>query len=160
VGGWNRCDKMGVSIAVLYDSGEDRYFDYEEHQIDELVEHLKLLDLTIGFNILRFDYKVLTGLSPFPFQTLPTLDLLVHIHQRLGYRVKLDNLAQATLNAAKSADGLQALKWWQEGRLDLITEYCRQDVTVTRDLYTHGRDNRHVFFTNKAGQKVRLPVDW
>ncbi|WP_022663197.1 DEAD/DEAH box helicase [Paucidesulfovibrio longus] len=160
VGGWNRCDKMGVSIAVLYDSGEDRYFDYEEHQIGELVEHLKLLDLTIGFNILRFDYKVLTGLSSFPFQTLPTLDLLVHIHQRLGYRVKLDNLAQATLNAAKSADGLQALKWWQEGRLDLITEYCRQDVAVTRDLYTHGRDNRHVFFTNKAGQKVRLPVDW
>ena len=160
VGGWNRADKMGVSIAVLYDSAEDRFFDYEENQLDEMVDRLKLMDLTIGFNILKFDYKVLSGLSRFPFQTLPTLDLLLHVHERLGYRVKLDNLAQATLNTAKSADGLQALEWWKQGRLDLITEYCRQDVAVTRDLYLHGQENRHVFFTNKAGQKVRLPVAW
>jgi DEAD/DEAH box helicase domain-containing protein len=160
VGGWNRAKLMGVSIAVLYDSEEDRFFDYEEHQIGELVQHLEKLDLTIGFNILKFDYTVLTGLSDFPFHKLPTLDLLVHVHHRLGYRLKLDNLARATLDAAKSADGLQALKWWQEGRLDLITQYCRQDVAVTRDLYLHGREHKHVFFTNKARQKVRLPVDW
>ena len=53
-----------------------------------------------------------------------------------------------------------ALAWWKEGRLDLITEYCRQDVAVTRDLYLHGREHGHVLFSNKAGQKVRLPVEW
>ncbi len=26
VGGWNRAEKMGISIAVLYDSGPDQFF--------------------------------------------------------------------------------------------------------------------------------------
>ena len=160
VGGWSRCDRMGVSIAVLYDSGLDQFLTFEQDQMDELVAALQPLDLVIGFNILRFDYKVLSGLHGFPFHKLPTLDLLQHVHERLGYRLKLDTIAQATLDVGKSADGLQALAWWKEGRLDLITEYCIQDVAVTRDVYLFGRENGYVLFTNKAGQKVRLPVDW
>ena len=66
----------------------------------------------------------------------------------------------ATLGAGKTADGLQALTWWKEGRMDLIDEYCRADVAITRDVYLFGRENRHVLFNNKAGQKVKLPVDW
>jgi DEAD/DEAH box helicase domain-containing protein len=160
VGGWGRADRMGVSIACLYDQKHDRIFDYEQHQMGELVEHLRKFDLVIGYNHIKFDYAVLGGLHPFRFRQLPSLDLCADIRNRLGYAIKLDNAAQATLDAAKSADGLQALKWWQEGRLDLITEYCRQDVAVTRDLYLFGREHGHVFFTNKAGQKVKLPVQW
>jgi len=160
VGGWTRPDLMGVSIAVLYDSGEDAFTDYQEHEIPLLVERLKSFDLVVGFNILRFDYGVLAGVHPFAYASLPTLDMLAHVHERLGYRLKLDNLAQATLNVGKSADGLQALKWWAEGRLDEIATYCRQDVAVTRDLYLYGRENGHVLFSNKAGQKARLPVGW
>jgi DEAD/DEAH box helicase domain-containing protein len=160
VGGWTRPDLMGVSIAVLYDSGTDEFVDYQEHEIGQLAERLKSFDLVVGFNILRFDYGVLAGVHPFAYASLPTLDMLAHVHQRLGYRLKLDNLAQATLNVGKSADGLQALKWWAEGRLDEIAKYCRQDVAVTRDLYLYGRENRHVLFSNKAGQKARLPVGW
>ncbi|MBU1248355.1 MAG: ribonuclease H-like domain-containing protein, partial [Proteobacteria bacterium] len=138
----------------------DEFIDYEEHQIHELVDKLNEFELIIGFNIIRFDYLVLSGLSDFNFRSLPTLDLLGYIHERQGFRIKLDTLAQATLDAAKSADGLQALEWWKEGRLDLITEYCRQDVAVTRDLYLHGVTEGCVYYTNKAGQKVRMPVDW
>ncbi|QGY41982.1 DEAD/DEAH box helicase [Pseudodesulfovibrio cashew] len=160
VGGWNRADRMGVSIACVYDSEDGAMHDYEQDRMDDLVSHLKDFDLVIGFNHVKFDYAVLGGLHPFNFRSLPNLDLLVEINNRLGYRLKLDNVAQATLDIGKSADGLQALKWWKEGRLDLITEYCRQDVAVTRDVYLFGRENGHVFFTNKAGQKVKLPVDW
>ena len=160
VGGWNRADRMGVSIACLFDSGEDAMYDYEQDRIDDLVDHLRRFDLVIGFNHVKFDYAVLGGLHPFNFRSLPNLDLLVEVNNRLGYRIKLDNLAQATLDVGKSADGLMALAWWKEGRLDLITEYCRQDVVVTRDLYLFGREHGHVFFTNKAGSKVRLPVNW
>ncbi len=160
VGGWNKAHKMGVSVSVVYDSERDEYFEYEQERTGDMAEDLAGFDLVIGFNLIRFDYKVLSGVVDFNFNSLPTLDLLVKIHEILGYRVALDNLARATLDAAKSADGLQALKWWQEGRLDLITEYCRQDVKVTKDLYLFGRDNGHVLFTNKAGQKVRLPVSW
>ncbi len=160
VGGWNRANRMGVSIAVLYDTASDEFIDYEQDQISDLVDKLQEFDLVIGFNIIRFDYQVLSGLSDFAFSSLPTLDLLAYIHNRLGFRIKLDTLAQATLGTAKSADGLQALEWWKEDRLDLITKYCRQDVAVTRDLYLHGVSQGCAYYTNKAGQKVRLPVDW
>ncbi|CCO23153.1 DEAD/DEAH box helicase [Maridesulfovibrio hydrothermalis] len=160
VGGWNKAERMGVSIAVLYDSEQDKFFEYEENQIPEMIKHLQKLELIIGFNIERFDYKVLSGIHAFNYKSLPTLDLLIKVHERLGYRLKLDNIAQATVNAAKSADGLQALKWWKEGRLDLITEYCKQDVAVTRDVYLFGKQNGYVLFTNKDKKKVRLPVEW
>lgn len=160
VGGWTRPDLMGISIAVLYDSGTDEFVDYQEHEIPALAERLRSFDLVVGFNIIRFDYGVLAGAHPFAYRSLPTLDMLTHVHERLGYRLKLDNLAQATLGVGKSADGLMALQWWKEGRLDEIAKYCRQDVAVTRDLYLFGRENRYVLFSNKAGQKARLPISW
>jgi len=160
VGGWHRADRMGVSVACVWDSGEEAMFDFGQDDLDGLVARLQLFDLVIGFNHVKFDYAVLGGLHPFAFRSLPSLDLLVEIHNRLGYRLKLDNVARATLGGGKSADGLMALKWWKEGRLDLIAQYCRDDVAATRDLYLHGREHGHIFFTNKAHQKVRLPVDW
>ncbi len=160
VGGWTRPDLMGISVAVLYDSEADAFTDYQEHEIPALAERLRAFDLVVGFNIMRFDYGVLAGAHPFAYSRLPTLDMLTHVHERLGYRLKLDNLAQATLNVGKSADGLQALQWWKEGKLDEIARYCRQDVAVTRDLYLFGRENHYVLFQNKAGQKARLPVAW
>jgi DEAD/DEAH box helicase domain-containing protein len=151
---------MGVSVAVLYDSEPDEFVVFEEPDVPQLVERLQAAPLVVGFNVLRFDYKVLSGLVSFRKRDIDTLDLLTHIHERLGYRLKLDNLAQATLGAPKSADGLQALAWWKEGRLDLISEYCRKDVELTRDLYLYGREHGYVLFTNKAGARVRVPVSW
>ncbi len=160
VGGWNRADLMGVSVAVLYESETDAFTVFEQDELDKMAERASKADLVIGFNIVRFDYAVLGGLVDFPWHKLPTLDLLQSVYERLGYRLKLDNLAQATLSAAKSADGLQALEWWKQGRVKEIADYCTQDVAVTRDLYLHGRDKGHVLFFNKAKQRARLPVDW
>jgi DEAD/DEAH box helicase domain-containing protein len=160
VGGWHRADRMGVSIAVLHDSADDSFTAYPQDEVPAMLHRLREADLVVGFNIARFDYTVLSPFAPFDLHTLPTLDMLQKVKDRLSYRVSLDNLAQATLNAPKSADGLQALRWWQEGRLDLITEYCRKDVELTRDLYLYGLANGYLLFTNKAGQTVRVPVEW
>jgi DEAD/DEAH box helicase domain-containing protein len=86
--------------------------------------------------------------------------MLDDVHKRLSYRLSLDSLAAATLGAQKSADGLQALAWWKEGKIREIAEYCTKDVALTRDLYLHGRDKGYLLFRNKAGKKVRLPVEW
>ncbi|HKK90633.1 MAG TPA: DEAD/DEAH box helicase [Desulfobacteraceae bacterium] len=160
VGGWFKADKMGVSCAVLYDSQKDHYFTYFEENVKALETHLAGLDLVIGFNIKKFDYKVLSGISDFNYTALPTLDLLVNIHKRLGYRLALDNLAGQTLGVKKSADGLAALQWWKEGKIEKIVAYCQQDVRVTKDLYLFGRENSFVLFQNKAEKTVRVPVTW
>ncbi len=161
VGGWHHVDKMGISVAVLYDVRDDTFHTYAQERTAQLMERLSGLELVVGFNIRRFDYRVLSAFAPLSKLTsLPTLDLLESIKERLGYRLSLDHLAQCTLNAEKSADGLQALAWWKEGRIDKITEYCTKDVAITRDLYLHGKRQGFVLFTNKAKQKVRLPVEW
>ncbi|MFO7716018.1 DEAD/DEAH box helicase [Desulfosarcina sp.] len=160
VGGWHRAERMRVSCAVLYDSQSDNYFEFVEGQIPMLLEHLKKLDLVVGFNIKRFDYRVLSAYSAMDFRQIPTLDLLEKVNDQLGYRLSLDHLASATLDAGKMADGLDALRWWKEGKMAKILEYCRSDVTITRDLFRFGRDNRYLLFQNKAKQTVRLPVNW
>ena len=160
VGGWHRADRMGVSVAVLYDAADDSYTPYEQDAVPEMLDRLRAADLVVGFNISRFDYAVLSPFAPYDLHTLPTLDMLTKVKDRLSYRVSLDNLAQATFGTPKSADGLQALQWWKEQRLDLITEYCRKDVEITRALFLHGREKGYLLFTNKAGQAVRVPVAW
>lgn len=161
VGGWNKAHLMGVSIVVVYYSLTDSFISYTQEAVPRMVEELKKTPLVIGFNTLRFDYSVLAPHAPgFSFSSLPSLDILTEVHAQLSYRVSLDNLTTATLGAQKSADGLQALTWWKEGRLDLIEEYCQKDVLLTRDLFLFGKDNGFLLFTNKAGKQVRVPASW
>jgi len=160
VGGWHRADRMRVSCAVLYDSRSDTYFEFVEGQIPMMLEHLLELDLVIGFNIKRFDYRVLSAYTALDFKQIPTLDLLEKVKDQLGYRLSLDHLASVTLKSGKTADGLDALRWWKAGKMAKILEYCRSDVAITRDLYRFGKEKRYLLFQNKAKQTVRLPVDW
>lgn len=160
VGGWNRADRMGVSIAVAYDSRAGDFFTYTQEALPELFARMRAAQLVVGFNSFRFDYAVLSAFAPFDLRALPGLDLLRRVQDSLKYRVSLDNLGQATLDEPKSADGLQALRWWQEGRLDDIAAYCRKDVDLTRRLYLFGLEHGWLLFTNKAGQRVRVPVDF
>ena len=160
VGGWHRASRMRISCAVVYDSGADDYFEYFEKDVPRLIDHLKRLELVIGFNVKRFDYQVLAGYSDFDFLTLPTLDLLETIYHHLGYRISLNNLANVNIGTEKSADGLQALRWWKQGRLREIADYCKKDVEITKDIYQLGRKNGYLLFKNKAGQSVRVTVNW
>ncbi|MBT8364827.1 MAG: DUF1998 domain-containing protein, partial [Deltaproteobacteria bacterium] len=160
VGGWHHAHLMQVSCAVLYDSKENRFIDFMENQIGQFIERLQSFDLIVGFNIKRFDYQVLRGYSDFDFKKLKNLDILEEVKKYLGFRLSLAHLAATTLGKNKTADGLRALQWWQEGRILEIIEYCRQDVKITRDLYLYGRDNGYLVFNNKRNQKLRIPVVW
>ncbi|HDL98033.1 MAG TPA: DEAD/DEAH box helicase [Desulfobacteraceae bacterium] len=160
VGGWHHADRMRISVAVLYDGGEDKYFSFREHETGQLLERLFGLDLVIGFNNKRFDNLVLSAYTSRRLNELPALDILEEITRQLGYRLSLDRLARHTLGARKSGDGLQALKWFQQGRMDLLSDYCRKDVEITRNLFLFGLREHHLLFQNKAGKTVRLPVNF
>jgi DEAD/DEAH box helicase domain-containing protein len=158
VGGWGKTDRMGVSLAVVYDSATNDFVTYLEHEIEQLVEHLHTLDLVVGFNNKRFDNRVLSPYTVHDLNLLPSLDLLEEVHGYLGYRLSLNRLAENTLGVKKTANGLQALKWYKEGRIDLIQHYCKKDVEITRDLLFHALERGYLLFANKAGKVVRLPL--
>ncbi len=160
VGGWHQAKKMGVSIAVLYDSKDDIFHAFSQDELQGLFLLLQQADVVIGFNIIRFDYAVLQPFATYTLKSLPTLDLLDIIKEKLNYRVSLENIASATLHSPKSADGLMALRWWKEGNIQEITDYCRQDVAITKGIYEYGLKNGYVLFTNKAKKVVRCPVNF
>ncbi|MEN8258361.1 MAG: DEAD/DEAH box helicase [Thermodesulfobacteriota bacterium] len=159
VGGWHKAERMGVSVAVVYDGETEDFLVFREGEMTELLDYLCERELVVGFNNKRFDNRVLSAYGKANLHLVPTIDLLEEVKNRLGYRLSLDRLAEKTLGAQKSADGLQALKWYKEGRIDKIITYCRQDVEITRDLFLFALENNYLLFQNKAGQTVRCPLD-
>ncbi|MDH5477922.1 MAG: DEAD/DEAH box helicase [Nitrospinota bacterium] len=161
VGGWNNTHKMGMSVGVVYDSREKKATRYFEQETDAMVEKLLAADLVVGFNHIGFDYGVLAGYTKINLRaTAPSFDILLDVKERLGHRLSLDHLAQATLGKGKTADGLQALAWWKEGLYDKVADYCEADVMVTKKLFEFGLENGHMLYTLKDGQTARITLDW
>ena len=160
VGGWGNKHLMRVAVGVAHDSMDDSYKFFYEEGVNDLLALLWEADLVVGFNSAGFDYDVLRRYTKEPLSGLPTFDILLEIHREHGFRVGLGNLAENTLGLGKSADGLQSLKWFKEGKLDLVADYCKQDVKVTRDILLFGLENRHLFYRGKDGRKSKLAVNW
>ena len=160
VGGWDNIHKMGLAVGVIWDSLDQEFFTYEEKDASQLVEKLRTADLAVGFNIIGFDYTVLQPYSDFDLYEINTFDMLVDVKKNLGFRLSLNHLAQHTLNAEKSADGLVSLKWYKEGKINKIIQYCRQDVEITRDLYLFGEKHGFVKYQSRSGNNLELQVDW
>jgi len=160
VGGWGNIHKMRLAVGVVWDSIDQDYFVYEEKDAKILVEKLQTADLVIGFNVIGFDYTVLQPYSDFDLQEINTFDMLVDVKKLLNFRLSLNHLAQHTLNAKKSADGLMSLQWYKEGKIDKIIHYCKQDVEITRDLFLYGEKHGHVNYQSRSGNPLQLEVNW
>lgn len=160
VGGWHRADLMRISVAVLYENDTQQYITYTEERIEQLIERLYTLDLVVGFNNKRFDNKVLSAYTNQDLNLLPAFDILEAITGQLGYRLSLDRLAEKTLKVKKKGDGLEALRWFKTGEAEKLADYCRKDVEITKELFLFGLRQQYLLFQNKAGQEVRLPVDF
>jgi DEAD/DEAH box helicase domain-containing protein len=160
VGGWSRKRDMLMSIGVTYSTTEGEYRIYDEAHVHDLVKQLTRADLVVGFNIINFDYDVLTHYTPLDLRDVPTLDLMKDLEDKLGHRLSLESVAKATVSAPKTADGLQALKWWKEGRLLDIAEYCCFDVKITKVVHEYGRDHGEVSYVDRMGQKRTVKVSW
>ena len=160
VGGWDSIHKMRLAVGVVWDSIDQDYFVYEEKDAKTLVEKLRTADLVVGFNVIGFDYTVLQPYSDFDLQEINTFDMLIDVKKLLNFRLSLNHLAQHTLNAKKSADGLISLQWYKEGKIDKIIHYCKQDVEITRDLYLFGEEHGYVNYQSRSGNPLQLEVNW
>ena len=153
--------KLLLACGVTWSTARNEFAVYWEKDAAALVAELKSADRVIGFNILNFDYAVLQPYaSNENLRSIRTTDMLQDIYRTLGFRLSLDSLAKATLGATKSADGVQSVKWFRDGELDKVAEYCKTDVDVTRHLHEFGRDNGFVNYYSKLGSKLKVAVNW
>ena len=161
VGGWGNKHLMGISVAVTYSSRAEDYAIYTEDQAQVLINQLTRADLVVGFNHVGFAYEVLLVHTIFDFRDqVNSLDLMLDLEKKIGHRPKLDAVAAATLGTGKSADGLQAIRWWQQGKLAEIAEYCCFDVKVTRLVHEYGVNHGFVKYHDRNGRELTLEVDW
>ena len=161
VGGWGNIRDMRMSIGVTYSTARGDYLIYGEAQVNELIKELQRADLVVGFNTVRFDYDVLVGHNTFfDPQQLHTLDMLVELEKTLGHRLSLDSIATATFGLEKTAEGLQAIEWFKQGKLAEIAEYCCFDVKLTKLVHEYGAQHKQLHYQNRFGKKLTVPVKW
>ena len=160
VGGRENMKLLRVSVAVTFSTATNDFKSYTEKDVPALVADLKAADRVIGFNVLGFDYQVLKAYTSERLSDFKTLDLLDDIYNKLGFRIGLDALASATLGANKSADGLLAIQWFREGKIDQLIAYCRDDVAITKQLFEFGRDNGYVVYPDRNRRKQKVNVAW
>ena len=153
--------RLKVSCGVTWSSAKNDFTVYWEKDVPALIAELKSAGRVIGYNIKGFDYEVLKPYAPNErLVFLPTLDLMDDLFRTLSFRLKLDSVARATLGETKTADGIQAVKWFREGQLDLLAEYCKADVDVTRRVYEFGCANGFVQYFTRLGSKQKVKVNW
>ncbi|CAG1006995.1 hypothetical protein ANAEL_03480 [Anaerolineales bacterium] len=161
VGGRDNIEKLKVACGVTWSTQRNDFAVYWEQDVLALVQELKSATKVVGFNVKGFDYRVLQPYAPDArFASIHTLDMLFDLHQILGFRVSLDNLASASLGANKTADGLKAVEWFRAGELEKVAEYCKADVDITRRIFEFGRDKGYIFYKSKLGSKLKVNVKW
>ncbi|MBW7998456.1 MAG: DUF1998 domain-containing protein, partial [Candidatus Glassbacteria bacterium] len=160
VGGWRNKRLMRLAVAVLQDAATGELLTFTENDAERLLEILFEADLVVGFNLLGFDYEVMSAYSTRDLTAVRTFDILADIHQRLGHRIGLGALAEATLGESKSADGLQAIEWFRDGQLEKVIDYCAKDVIITSKLFAHGLEHGYLVYDHREAGQVKLNLDW
>ncbi len=155
------CRKLRLSLLVAYFYKTGEYCVYFEKDLPLLWPRLQFSDRVIGYNLNGFDYNVLNNYAPFDLFTLPTLDMMDVVYKKLGYRLKLDDLAHGSLGIGKSGNGLDAVRFWKNQELEKLAEYCKQDVKVTKEVYEYGVKNNFInFFDRFSGDKKQVLVNF
>jgi len=149
---------LDISVGTFYDSHTDTYTTVTVDELTSVWPLLEQADALVGYNSNHFDIPLLNKYYPGDLTAIKSIDLLEEIRKSLGRRLRLDSVAEATVGAKKSAHGLQAVRWWREGKVDEIKKYCEQDVRITKKVFDYALKNGHVKF--KDGSRKRdIPLD-
>jgi len=160
--GWDNYDALKISVVAVYSYLEDRYYCYEEREMDKLADLFNDARRIVGFSMNRYDIPVLNNY----FQRLPgapklwemeRVDLLEEIEMATGQRVSLDRLAMANLGMSKTHHGSEAITLYRDGKMEELKEYCINDVKITKELYDlYRKQNFLLMPSKKTGEIIKV----
>jgi hypothetical protein len=180
VGGWDFTGEMGVSCAVVYEVGRDRYRMYDSSELEELRECLDRADKITTWNGWTFDLPVIYGINrpdwkdheitmrPGGKNNLPlserSHDMLLLVHKGLGLTPgvmtaahkgwRLQDVSEALGFGGKCDDGAMAPEMFKKGEWGKLMTYCVHDVWLTTQIERFAR--KHGFVANMMGKIVRF----
>jgi DEAD/DEAH box helicase domain-containing protein len=160
--GTNDPKDLDISVVCTYEYETDSYKSFFQEDFGKLWPILENADMLITFNGDHFDIPLLDKYYPGDLTKIKSLDLLKEVKAGLGFRVKLDSIAEATLGYGKSGHGLEAITWWKNKELDKLVKYCTDDVKVTKEVYDYALKNGSIKFKDgNSAKEVKLTTkDW
>jgi DEAD/DEAH box helicase domain-containing protein len=156
-GPMNDLSALGVTVVGVHDSETDEFHCYEQHEFKDMWPTFEHADLLVGFNSDHFDIPILNKYYAGDLTKIPSLDILKEVKNVFGRRLKLDNIAEATLGKKKSGNGLDAVKWWQLGLKEKVKSYCLDDVRITKEVYEYARKHNSLKYRDYDGiREIKL----
>ncbi|MDD3003250.1 MAG: ribonuclease H-like domain-containing protein [Candidatus Shapirobacteria bacterium] len=157
--GSNNAVDLDISVISIYDSQENKISSFLEKDFSKMWPLFEKADVIVGYNSEHFDIPLLNKYYSGDLNQIKSIDLMVYIRESLGRRPKLDDIASATLNTNKSAHGLEAVKWWREGKIKNIIKYCEKDVEITKNLYEFALKNKFVKLRDFSGKIIQIDLN-
>lgn len=156
---FNDPQKLGVSIAVVYDYHDNQGKAFFEHELNGLFRILENTSYIIGYNNKSFDVPVLQAYYPGDISHFRQFDILEDIREKIGRRLALNDVCAATLQKKKSGHGLMAIDLYKEKKFDELKQYCMDDVMITKELFDYGLNHGEIYFLSEYGKET-IKVDW
>jgi DEAD/DEAH box helicase domain-containing protein len=156
--GTNDPADLDISVVCIYDSETEQSSSYLQEELPKLWPILEKADLLIGYNSEHFDMPLLNKYYAGDLSKIKHVDLLKEIKASLGRRIKLDDVADATLGRKKIAHGLEAIEWWKSGEIDKIIKYCIEDVMITKAVYDYAMKHSKLKY-KEFGKLKDIPLD-
>jgi len=150
---------LDISVVCIHDSSDNSYQSFLEKDMNKLWSIIEAADALVTWNGDHFDIPLLNKYYPGDLSKIKSIDLMREVQLKLGRRLKLDGVAEATLGVKKSGHGLEAVEWWKNGEVDKIIKYCIDDVKITRQLYDYAVQNKSLKYKD-AGilKEIRLDI--
>lgn len=146
-----------LTVVGIYDSETNELKSFLKEDLSQLWPLMEKADIIVGYNSEHFDIPILNRYYTGNLSQIRSIDLMKEVKNVLGRRLKLDNIAEATLKKRKSGSGLDAVKWWAEGKVDKVRKYCLDDVKITDDLYQYALKNGSLKYKDFDGvREIKL----
>lgn len=161
--GWDNFTALKISVVGVYSYLYDKYFIFEENEMDKLADLFRDARRIVGFSMNRYDVPVLNNYFRKLGPTAPNLwgkervDLLEEIEMAAKARISLSRLAETNLGIKKERHGSEAGALYREGRIDDLKAYCLKDVELTKKLYElYEKQNYFLIPDKRTGEIIKV----
>lgn len=162
--GWDNFSALKISVVGAYSYLEDKYYCFDESEIEKAAELFRRAGRLVGFSSNRYDVPVLhlyfeklANKSGLDLWSKERIDLLEEIEMAVGQRISLSKLAEANLGVKKDRKGVEAIELYKNGQIEELKSYCLNDVKLTKELYDLYRNQRYFFIPDrKTGEVMRV----
>jgi DNA polymerase elongation subunit (family B) len=130
-----RASVIGAFISWL-NNGQGAYIAFLEKDVKDFLALLQQADLIIGYNQMWFDLPVLQKYANIDLLKLPNYDILLKIEEKIGYKLKLNDVCKANFEDDLKTDSYSVYRHYhKQGKWLELIDYCMNDVRLTQQLF-------------------------